>query len=100
LKNIDADGQRKPTIINAFQLIGMSSSLDLSGFFEKEVLSMVLYLILELNILKEKKKTRTNCVLFSFWQRKYQKGRFDSHQVIHQKTYFKKSRRSSQAWDS
>lgn len=26
-----------PTQINAFQLIGMSSSLDLSGFFEKEV---------------------------------------------------------------
>lgn len=26
-----------PTIINAFQLIGMSSCLDLSGFFEKEV---------------------------------------------------------------
>lgn len=26
-----------PTLINAFQLIGMSSSLDLSGFFEKEV---------------------------------------------------------------
>eukprot|EP00268_Persea_americana_P006904 TRINITY_DN1249_c0_g2_i2.p1 TRINITY_DN1249_c0_g2~~TRINITY_DN1249_c0_g2_i2.p1 ORF type:complete len:444 (+),score=85.47 TRINITY_DN1249_c0_g2_i2:95-1426(+) len=25
-----------PTLINAFQLIGMSSSLDLSGFFEKE----------------------------------------------------------------
>lgn len=26
-----------PTLINAFQLIGMSSYLDLSGFFEKEV---------------------------------------------------------------
>jgi 5'-AMP-activated protein kinase catalytic alpha subunit len=26
-----------PTIINAFQLIGMSSFLDLSGFFETEV---------------------------------------------------------------
>lgn len=26
-----------PTVINAFQLIGMSSFLDLSGFFEKEV---------------------------------------------------------------
>lgn len=26
-----------PAIINAFQLIGMSSCLDLSGFFEKEV---------------------------------------------------------------
>ena len=26
-----------PTHINAFQLIGMSSFLDLSGFFEKEV---------------------------------------------------------------
>ncbi|KAF5738800.1 hypothetical protein HS088_TW13G01701 [Tripterygium wilfordii] len=26
-----------PTLINAFQLIGMSSCLDLSGFFEKEV---------------------------------------------------------------
>ncbi|CAK9165369.1 unnamed protein product, partial [Ilex paraguariensis] len=25
-----------PTLINAFQLIGMSSCLDLSGFFEKE----------------------------------------------------------------
>ncbi|XP_058076210.1 CBL-interacting serine/threonine-protein kinase 1 [Magnolia sinica] len=28
-----------PTLINAFQLIGMSSSLDLSGFFEKEDVS-------------------------------------------------------------
>lgn len=26
-----------PVLINAFQLIGMSSCLDLSGFFEKEV---------------------------------------------------------------
>jgi len=26
-----------PNLINAFQLIGMSSCLDLSGFFEKEV---------------------------------------------------------------
>lgn len=26
-----------PILINAFQLIGMSSCLDLSGFFEKEV---------------------------------------------------------------
>lgn len=30
---------RSPTIINAFQLIGMSSCLDLSGFFEKEDVS-------------------------------------------------------------
>ncbi|KAL0367859.1 UNVERIFIED_CONTAM: CBL-interacting protein kinase [Sesamum radiatum] len=28
-----------PTLINAFQLIGMSSCLDLSGFFEKEDVS-------------------------------------------------------------
>ncbi|KAF6172241.1 hypothetical protein GIB67_024863 [Kingdonia uniflora] len=28
-----------PTLINAFELIGMSSSLDLSGFFEKEDVS-------------------------------------------------------------
>lgn len=27
-----------PTLINAFQLIGMSLSLDLSGFFEIEVI--------------------------------------------------------------
>lgn len=35
-----ADGDGKPELsdqINAFQLIGMSSSLDLSGFFENEV---------------------------------------------------------------
>lgn len=31
-----------PTLINAFQLIGMSSCLDLSGFFEKEVRIKVL----------------------------------------------------------
>lgn len=30
-----------PTLINAFQLIGMSSCLDLSGFFEKEVKTSV-----------------------------------------------------------
>lgn len=29
--------QESPVHINAFELIGMSSSLDLSGFFEKEV---------------------------------------------------------------
>lgn len=28
---------RSPSLINAFELIGMSSYLDLSGFFEKEV---------------------------------------------------------------
>ncbi|KAJ3696315.1 hypothetical protein LUZ61_000020 [Rhynchospora tenuis] len=38
-ENIEVDGQRKPTVINAFQLIGMSSSLDLSGLFEKEGIS-------------------------------------------------------------
>ncbi|MBA0739724.1 hypothetical protein Gogos_012962, partial [Gossypium gossypioides] len=31
--------QESPTLINAFQLIGMSSCLDLSGFFEKEDVS-------------------------------------------------------------
>ncbi|XP_068664241.1 CBL-interacting protein kinase 1-like [Aristolochia californica] len=35
---IDKQGD-VPTLINAFQLIGMSSSLDLSGFFEKEDVS-------------------------------------------------------------
>ncbi|XP_027358306.1 CBL-interacting serine/threonine-protein kinase 1-like isoform X2 [Abrus precatorius] len=30
-------GPGSPTLINAFQLIGMSSCLDLSGFFEKEL---------------------------------------------------------------
>ncbi|KAK4383294.1 CBL-interacting protein kinase [Sesamum angolense] len=37
-----SDGERdpdSPTLINAFQLIGMSSCLDLSGFFEKEDVS-------------------------------------------------------------
>ncbi|KAF3340491.1 CBL-interacting protein kinase 1 isoform X1 [Carex littledalei] len=38
-ESVEVDGQRKPTVINAFQLIGMSSSLDLSGFFEKEGIS-------------------------------------------------------------
>ncbi|GAB4859010.1 CBL-interacting serine/threonine-protein kinase 1 [Ancistrocladus abbreviatus] len=36
---VTSDGERcpgSPTLINAFQLIGMSSYLDLSGFFEKE----------------------------------------------------------------
>ncbi|KAG6485071.1 CBL-interacting protein kinase 1-like [Zingiber officinale] len=33
------DSGNTPTHINAFQLIGMSSSLDLSGFFEKEDVS-------------------------------------------------------------
>ncbi|KAL2922306.1 CBL-interacting serine/threonine-protein kinase 1 [Bienertia sinuspersici] len=41
----DGDGEKSmkspglPTLINAFQLIGMSSYLDLSGFFEKEDVS-------------------------------------------------------------
>ncbi|KAK4383297.1 CBL-interacting protein kinase [Sesamum angolense] len=37
-----SDGERdpdSPTLINAFQLIGVSSCLDLSGFFEKEDVS-------------------------------------------------------------
>ncbi|XP_072959371.1 CBL-interacting protein kinase 1-like [Typha angustifolia] len=35
----EADDHGKPVHINAFQLIGMSSCLDLSGFFEKEGIS-------------------------------------------------------------
>ncbi|CAH8284641.1 unnamed protein product [Eruca vesicaria subsp. sativa] len=35
----DGKGSDSPTIINAFQLIGMSSFLDLSGFFEQEDVS-------------------------------------------------------------
>ncbi|KAG5398438.1 hypothetical protein IGI04_020252 [Brassica rapa subsp. trilocularis] len=35
----DGKGSDSPTIINAFQLIGMSSFLDLSGFFEQENVS-------------------------------------------------------------
>ncbi|KAK8506687.1 hypothetical protein V6N11_034216 [Hibiscus sabdariffa] len=35
----NARSQESPSIINAFQLIGMSSCLDLSGFFEKEDVS-------------------------------------------------------------
>lgn len=37
LKPIDEPAQEKCSPINAFQLIGMASSLDLSGFFEEEV---------------------------------------------------------------
>lgn len=38
--SFEAEKQRgSPTLINAFQLIGMSSCLDLSGFFEKEDVS-------------------------------------------------------------
>ncbi len=40
LKQIDEAKQEKPTHINAFQLIGMASALDLSGFFEEEVRMM------------------------------------------------------------
>ncbi|XP_045787449.1 CBL-interacting serine/threonine-protein kinase 1-like [Trifolium pratense] len=35
----DQGSPKSPTLINAFQLIGMSSCLDLSGFFEKEDVS-------------------------------------------------------------
>ncbi|KAG2315822.1 hypothetical protein Bca4012_066669 [Brassica carinata] len=35
----EGKGSDSPTIINAFQLIGMSSFLDLSGFFEQEDVS-------------------------------------------------------------
>jgi 5'-AMP-activated protein kinase catalytic alpha subunit len=38
-EQIDEVGHEKPTHINAFQLIGMSSSLDLSGIFEEEDVS-------------------------------------------------------------
>ncbi|XVF28108.1 hypothetical protein REPUB_Repub15cG0000700 [Reevesia pubescens] len=42
MHEVASDGTRSPetpTLINAFQLIGMSSCLDLSGFFEKEDVS-------------------------------------------------------------
>ncbi|EOY06921.1 CBL-interacting protein kinase 17 isoform 2, partial [Theobroma cacao] len=42
MDEVASDGTRRPespTIINAFQLIGMSSCLDLSGFFEEEDVS-------------------------------------------------------------
>ncbi|XP_074292137.1 CBL-interacting serine/threonine-protein kinase 1-like [Silene latifolia] len=42
LKDVQSEGELspgRPTLINAFQLIGMSSFLDLSGFFEKEDVS-------------------------------------------------------------
>lgn len=34
---MEEDDRKSPTQINAFELIGMSSYFDLSGFFEKEV---------------------------------------------------------------
>ncbi|WOL10225.1 CBL-interacting protein kinase 1-like isoform X1 [Canna indica] len=37
--NVADENGTSPTHINAFQLIGMASSLDLSGFFEKEDIS-------------------------------------------------------------
>ncbi|XP_050218756.1 CBL-interacting serine/threonine-protein kinase 1 [Mercurialis annua] len=42
MKEVPLEGESgpgSPTLINAFQLIGMSSCLDLSGFFEKEDVS-------------------------------------------------------------
>ncbi|KAL6959099.1 CBL-interacting serine/threonine-protein kinase 1 [Sarracenia purpurea var. burkii] len=36
---VEKKAESPPTLINAFQLIGMSSCLDLSGFFEKEDVS-------------------------------------------------------------
>ncbi|KAK4770863.1 hypothetical protein SAY87_031395 [Trapa incisa] len=42
LNELTSEGDRSPgspSLINAFELIGMSSYLDLSGFFEKEVIS-------------------------------------------------------------
>ncbi|GAB2294191.1 CBL-interacting serine/threonine-protein kinase 1 [Dionaea muscipula] len=42
IQELASDGERSPRsppLINAFQLIGMSSFLDLSGFFEKEDVS-------------------------------------------------------------
>ncbi|XP_030468917.2 CBL-interacting serine/threonine-protein kinase 1 [Syzygium oleosum] len=42
MQEVTSEGEkspRSPTLINAFQLIGMSSCLDLSGFFEKEDIS-------------------------------------------------------------
>ncbi|KAI6685167.1 hypothetical protein NL676_031080 [Syzygium grande] len=42
MQDVTSEGEkspRSPTLINAFQLIGMSSCLDLSGFFEKEDIS-------------------------------------------------------------
>ncbi|XP_040990511.1 CBL-interacting serine/threonine-protein kinase 1-like isoform X2 [Juglans microcarpa x Juglans regia] len=43
IHEVPSEGDQKspgsPTLINAFQLIGMSSCLDLSGFFEKEDVS-------------------------------------------------------------
>ncbi|PIA37921.1 hypothetical protein AQUCO_02900048v1 [Aquilegia coerulea] len=42
INDVATDGEKQPdspTLINAFELIGMSSCLDLSGFFEKEDVS-------------------------------------------------------------
>ncbi|KAK7830257.1 cbl-interacting serine/threonine-protein kinase 1 [Quercus suber] len=42
IREVPSDAEKSPgspTLINAFQLIGMSSCLDLSGFFEKEDVS-------------------------------------------------------------
>ncbi|KAF5464873.1 hypothetical protein F2P56_014919 [Juglans regia] len=42
IHEVPSEGEKSPgspTLINAFQLIGMSSCLDLSGFFEKEDVS-------------------------------------------------------------
>ncbi|KAI3423319.1 Non-specific serine/threonine protein kinase [Psidium guajava] len=42
VQEVPSEGEKSPgspTLINAFQLIGMSSCLDLSGFFEKEDIS-------------------------------------------------------------
>lgn len=42
INEVHSDGEKSPgspTVINAFQLIGMSSFLDLSGFFEQEDVS-------------------------------------------------------------
>lgn len=45
-----------PTLINAFQLIGMSSYLDLSGFFEKEVNTLDKFVNVNSNLTSNKVK--------------------------------------------
>lgn len=82
-----------PTHINAFQLIGMSSSLDLSGFFEKEVICSIFDS-------QQKNAGLTKSSLVTDLCRMSPRGRSGSHPITHQNICLRRSRTSSLKWDS
>lgn len=81
------------THINAFQLIGMSSCLDLSGFFEKEVrnIRLCFYFVFCYHSYVSFDSVDDHRMFLKEWS--------DSHQNIHQQNCLRGLRTLSPKWD-